>query len=82
MDIPSIYPISDLARDARGLVKAARERQEPVVITQRGWEVAVLLPIEMYRALWNRAKPRLGSPRLANPEDLPRFEMTVTRDEP
>ena len=44
MRIPEIRPISDLARDARALVARARERQEPIVITQRGRDVAVLLP--------------------------------------
>jgi prevent-host-death family protein len=76
--IPSIHPISDLARDARGLVAKARERQEPVVITQRGREVAVLLPIEVYRELEARSRPRIVSPRLAKPEDARRFEMKMT----
>ncbi|MCL5961778.1 MAG: type II toxin-antitoxin system Phd/YefM family antitoxin [Chloroflexi bacterium] len=47
--IPEIHPISDLARDARSLVERARRRQEPIVIAQRGREVAVLVPIELYR---------------------------------
>jgi len=73
--LPAIHPISDLARDARSLVAKLRERQEPIVITQRGREVAVLLPVELYRDLEARALPRIASPRLAKPEDARRFEM-------
>jgi prevent-host-death family protein len=78
--IPLIHPISDLARDARALVVKMRERQEPIVITQRGREVAVLLPVELYRELESRAQPRIVSPRLARPEDARRFEMTMSVD--
>jgi prevent-host-death family protein len=76
--IPLIHPISDLARDARALVAKVQERQEPVVITQRGPEVAVLLPVEVYRELEARSRPRIASPRLVKPEDTRRFEMTMT----
>ena len=76
--IPFIHPLSELARDARALVAKARERNEPVVITQRGREVAVLLPVELYRELEARAQPRVPSPRLARPEDASRFSMTMT----
>ena len=47
--IPEIHPITDLARDARALVERVRQRREPIVITQRGREVAVLVPVELYR---------------------------------
>lgn len=76
--IPEIHPITDLARDARGLVAGARERQEPVVITQRGREVAVLMPIELYRQLEAGRTYRMMSPRLKYPEDAARFTKTVT----
>jgi prevent-host-death family protein len=80
MHIPEIRPISDLARDARALVERVRERHEPMVITQRGHEVAVLLPVELYRELESLAHPRVVSPRLARTEDALRFEMTMTVD--
>ena len=76
--IPAIHPISDLARDARGLIAKMADRHEPIVITQRGREVAVLLPVDLYRELEAHAQPRIVSPRLARPEDAPRFEMTMT----
>jgi prevent-host-death family protein len=76
--VPEIRPISDLARDARALVARARERQEPIVITQRGRDAAVLVPIELYRKLEREGRHRLMSPRLVHPEDAERFKLTVT----
>jgi prevent-host-death family protein len=78
MRIPEICPITELARDARGLVERARLRQEPIVITQRGRDAAVLVPIELYRKLESELGHRLVSPRLAHPEDAERFKMTMT----
>ena len=77
MKIPEICPISELARDARALVERARRRQEPIVITQRGRDAAVLVPIELYRQLERRGNHRLASPRLVHPEDAERFAMTL-----
>ena len=79
--IPSIHPISDLARDARGLVGEARAKHEPIVITQRGREVAVLLSVELYRELQEYGTARMVSPRLARSEDAGRFRMSVSVDE-
>jgi prevent-host-death family protein len=78
--IPEIRPISDLARNARGILEGARRRQEPVVITQRGRDAAVLVPIELYRRMEGRVAHRVPSPRLVRPEDAARFEMTLTVD--
>jgi prevent-host-death family protein len=80
--IPAIHPISDLARDAKGVLAEARERQEPIVITQRGREVAVLLPIELYRELGSHRRARIVTPRLARQEDAELFKMRVTRLDP
>lgn len=78
MKIPVICPISQLAREARALVERARQSQEPIVITQRGRDAAVLVPIELYRQLERRPSHRLISPRLVHSEDAERFAMTVT----
>jgi len=75
--IPEIRPLSDLARDARGLVARMRDRQEPIVITQRGRDVAVLLPVEVYRELERRLSARIDSPRLVDPHHAARFAKTV-----
>ena len=79
MKVPEIHPISDLARNARGLVARARERQEPIVITQRGRDVAVLVPIEMYREMQSQRAARIASPRLVNPADAIAFRMQFER---
>ncbi len=76
--IPEIHPISDLARDARSLIEQARERQEPIVITQRGRHAAVLLPIELYRTIERLLEPRIASPRLVNPQDAEKFAMEMS----
>ena len=76
--MPEIRPISDLVRDARKLIARARERQEPIVITQRGRDTAVLVPIELYRKTERMLAPRLLSPRLVRPEDTEKFRMEVT----
>ena len=80
--IPQIYPISDLARDARALVERTRQRQEPIVITQRGRDVAVLVPIELYRRMERLIAHRIASPRLVHPEDAAQFRMQMTVVEP
>lgn len=75
--LPEIRPITDLARDARGLVERARQRQEPIIITQRGRDAAALLPIERYRELAQQRTHRVVSPRLARTEDAATFRMEV-----
>lgn len=80
--LPEIRPISDLVRDARGLIERARQRQEPVVITQRGRDVAVLVPIELYRRMESHAPRKIVSPRLVRPQDAAQFEMEMTEIEP
>jgi len=78
--IPEIRPITDLARDARGLIERARQRQEPIVITQRGRDAAVLVPIELYRQMEGRLGHLIASPRLVRPEDAERFRMRMSVD--
>ena len=78
LKLPIIRPISDLARDAKALVAQARAEREPVVITQRGRAVAVLLPVELYHDLQRRSA-RMLSPRLVDPDDAAAFKMTVER---
>ncbi len=80
--VPEIRPISDLVRDARKLIARARERQEPIVITQRGRDTAVLVPIELYRRTEQTRVPRIPSPRLVHPEDAKRFRMEMSIIQP
>ncbi len=76
--VPEIRPISDLVRDARKLIERARERQEPIVITQRGRDTAVLVPIELYRETERKLTHKVLSPRLVHPEDAAKFRMEMT----
>ena len=76
--VPEIRPVSELVRDARKIIARARERQEPIVITQRGRDAAVLVPIELYRQTERMLSPHLQSPRLVRPEDAEKFRMEMT----
>ena len=76
--LPQIRPVTDLARDARGLIERARQQQEPIVITQRGRDAAVLVPIELYRWMEGMVAHRMNSPRLVHPEDAALFQMELT----
>jgi len=80
--LPEIRPVSDLARDARSIIERLRQRQEPVIITQRGRDVAILLPIDLYRSLENRLMPRLTSPHLVHSEGADKFRMQMSIGEP
>ncbi len=81
MKIPEIHPITDLARDAKGLVDRMRARGEPVVITQRGREVAVMLPIELYRELQQGFAHRVPGLRFTDPSQAEDFRLEMTVEE-
>jgi prevent-host-death family protein len=44
----NIIPVSDLRQDAAKVLKRVRESREPIVITQRGRAVAVMLSVEAF----------------------------------
>lgn len=46
--MPNIIPITDLRQDAARVLKRVRSSKEPIIITQRGRAVAVLLSLEAY----------------------------------
>jgi prevent-host-death family protein len=62
------HPISVLAKNAKVLVDRARDQKKPIVITHGGRDVAVLIPIELYRKLERQIVRQIASPRLVNPE--------------
>jgi prevent-host-death family protein len=79
MRIPEVRPITDLARDAKGLVDRMRARREPVIITQRGRDVAVLLPVELYRELVERgAAHQMPGLRFTDPSQAEDFRLRMT----
>ena len=58
--VHTIAPITDVRRDAATLLRQLRASKEPVVITQRGRAVAVLMSAEAYeRSEHDRALLRL-----------------------
>lgn len=46
-----VKPISDFRKDSAAVLKQLRERKEPILLTQRGRSVAVLLDIESFERL-------------------------------
>jgi prevent-host-death family protein len=48
MKLGNIRPITELKRDAAGLVEKATEERSPIVITQNGRATAVLVDIDSY----------------------------------
>lgn len=46
-----VKPISDFRKDSARLLKQLRERREPILLTQRGRSVAVLMDVETYERL-------------------------------
>ena len=49
MNVPDIYPITDLRQDATNLVGRVCESGQPLYITQRGRAAAVLLSLDTYQ---------------------------------
>ncbi|MGP0066285.1 MAG: type II toxin-antitoxin system Phd/YefM family antitoxin [Isosphaeraceae bacterium] len=52
--VPTIVPVSDLRKDAAGVLKRLRGSDEPVFITQRGRAAAVLMSIDAFERSQNR----------------------------
>lgn len=46
-----VVPISKAASSLAALLKRARERKQPIIVTQKGYPTGVLLPIELFAAL-------------------------------
>jgi prevent-host-death family protein len=50
-----VVPISKAASSLAALIKRSRERRQPMIITQKGYPSGVLLPIDLFVALRERA---------------------------
>lgn len=46
-----VKPISDFRKDSARVLKQLKERREPILLTQRGRSVAVLMDVETYERL-------------------------------
>ncbi len=48
MKIPDIIPVTDLRQDAASVLKKLQGSTDPLVVTQRGRAIAVILSIDAY----------------------------------
>jgi prevent-host-death family protein len=55
-----VVPISKVASSLAALIKRGKERQQPIIVTQKGYPTGVLLPIELYSALRDLAQREVG----------------------
>ncbi|RRR75112.1 MAG: type II toxin-antitoxin system Phd/YefM family antitoxin [Candidatus Viridilinea halotolerans] len=46
-----VVPISKAASSLAALIKRSQERQQPIVITQKGYPSGVILPVDLFNAL-------------------------------
>jgi prevent-host-death family protein len=46
-----VVPISKAASALASLIKRGKERQQPIIVTQKGYPTGVLLPIDLYSKL-------------------------------
>lgn len=46
--IPHIIPVTDLRQDAAAVLKRLRSDKQPLIVTQRGRAMAVIISIEAY----------------------------------
>lgn len=46
-----VVPISKAASALAALIKRGKERQQPIIVTQKGYPTGVLLPIDLYSTL-------------------------------
>ena len=47
-ELPDIIPVSDMRQDAAKVLRKLRKSEKPIVITQRGRAVAVMLSVEAF----------------------------------
>jgi len=67
-----VVPISKAASSLAMLLKRAREKRQPIIVTQKGYPTGVILDVELYTAL--RA--------LAEAHSAPQEEPAATAPEP
>ena len=52
--LPEIVPITDLRQDSSAVLERVRTSRQPLIITQRGRAVAVMLSVEEYERAENQ----------------------------
>ena len=63
-----VVPISRTASSLAALIKRAKERQRPIIVTQKGYPTGVLLSVDVYTRL--RALAQGGAGTLPLGEEL------------
>ena len=63
-----VVPISRVASSLAALIKRAKERQRPIIVTQKGYPTGVLLPVDLFMRL--RALAQGGTDVLPPEEEL------------
>jgi prevent-host-death family protein len=77
-----VVPISKATSALAALIKRSRERQQPIVITQKGYPSGVILPIDLFTALRERAE-QVGGGQAASPaSDAPPMPAPVELSPP
>ncbi len=66
-----VVPISKVASSLAALIKRSRERRQPIIITQKGYPTGVILPIDLFVALRERAKQPGEDAALPTSDALP-----------
>lgn len=67
-----VVPISKAASALAALIKRGKERQQPIIVTQKGYPTGVLLPIDLYSTLRDLAQREVEtSPGAAGNTPLP-----------
>ncbi|NTU80339.1 MAG: type II toxin-antitoxin system prevent-host-death family antitoxin [Chloroflexales bacterium] len=56
-----VVPISKAASALAALIKRGKERQQPIIVTQKGYPTGVLLPIDLYSTLRDLAQREVGA---------------------
>lgn len=66
-----VVPISKAASSLAALLKRSQEHQQPIIVTQKGYPVCVLLPVDLYIALRDLARRGAAQGRRAADEAPP-----------
>jgi prevent-host-death family protein len=69
--------ISKAASALAALIKRARERQQPIIVTQKGYPTGVILDVELYTTLCARAAEAAAKGSTAQAEPAERISAVI-----
>lgn len=73
-----VVPISKASSSLAALIKRARERRQPIIVTQKGYPTGVILPIELYVTLRELAERNDGAREAQPPSRTDEAEPPAT----